>query len=302
MRSLGVPFEARVRAKPGRYDGRIASELARLGGFDLHVKEDANVPLGGSAGYRRSIALALRWQAGYMETGKHRSFLARKPMRGHVNVMGQHGEIGRAYYAKRLRGLDDRQAEEGLVERLERRGPPFIHPRLRGHVREVIRTAFRQADRYGITGPERLDFFYLYERTRRWASGSLSSGASVVVAPFLNPDYIRAVFGYRGDKESNPFHRHIIATHAPEWAGVPHERELRRRHGDDGRTTDEAWEAVAEPIVREALTEGGTWTEMLSPELVAADWRAAPDHVAIAHLLDEAVEAKVLHASAASPS
>jgi hypothetical protein len=294
MRSLGIPFEARVRAKPGRYDGEIASELARLGGFDLHLKEDADVPLGGSAGYRRSIALALRWQAGYMETRKHRSFLAKKRTRRLVNVMGQHGEIGRAYYAKKFRGLDDQQAEEGLVERLERRGPPFIHPRLRRHVREAIRTAFRQADGYGIIGPERLDFFYLYERTRRWASGSLSSQTSVVFAPFLNPDYIRAVFGYRGDKESNPFHRHIIATHAPEWIGVPHERELRRRHGSDLHPTEKAWETVAEPIVQEALADGGTWTQILSSDLVAADWRAAPDHVAIAHLLDEAVEAKVL--------
>lgn len=297
MRSVGVPFEARVRAKPGRHDGRLASELARLGGFDLHVKEDTDAPLSGSSGYRCSVALALRWQAGYMETAKHRSFLAREPMRRVVNVMGQHGEIGRAYYAKRLRGLDDRQAEEGLVERLERSGPPFIQPRLRGHVREVIRTAFRQADRYGITGPERLDFFYLYERTRRWASGSLSSQTSVVFAPFLNPDYIRAVFGHRGaDKAGSPFHRHIIATHAPEWIGVPYERELRRRHGDDGQATHEAWETVAEPIVREALAGGGTWAEILSPDLVAADWRVAPDHVPIAHLLDEAVEANVLHA------
>jgi hypothetical protein len=294
LRSLGVPFRARVRAKPGRYDAPIASELARLGGFELRVNEDADVPAGGAAGYRRSIALALRWQAGYMETAKHRSFLATRPLRRLVNVMGQHGEIGRAYYAKRFRGLDDQDAEDGLVKRLETHGPPFIHPRLRGHVRDVIRQAVRQADRYGLTGRARLDFFYLYERTRRWASGSLGSQTSLVFAPFLNPDYIRAVFGYPGaDTETNPFHRHIIATHAPEWIGVPPERDLRRRSGTAGEDTDAAWEMVAEPIVQEALTDGGTWTEILSPDLAAAEWRAAPDHVPIAHLLPEALAASL---------
>jgi hypothetical protein len=294
LRSLEPNFRARVRAKPGRYDAMIASELARIGGFQLRVNHTADVPVHGTAGYRRSIALALRWQAGYVETTKHRSFLAgdKRLPPGVVNVMGQHGEIGRAYYAKRFRALDDRRSDEGLVARLERGGPPFIHPRLRGHVRDVISEAVRQADRYGLTGSERLDFFYLFERTRRWASGSLSSQAGFRFAPFLNPDYIRAVFGYPGaDKETNPFHRHIVATHAPEWNAVPYELELRRRHGIDTTASDRAWEVAAEPLVREALAQGGTWTEILAPDLVAEHWRAAPDRVAMAHLLDQTVRA-----------
>jgi hypothetical protein len=291
LRSLGVPFRARVRAKPGRHDAALAEELARLGGFDIHVKPDAGAPLGGAAGYRRSIAHALRWQAGYMETTKHRSFLADgKPLRRVVNIMGQHGELGRAYYAKRVSGLGDRQLEERVVARLERGAPPFIHPQLLDHVRETIRVAFRQADAYGLTGPARADFFYLYERTRRWASGSLSSQTSFVFAPFLNPDYIRAIFGYPGaDKESNPFHRHIVATHAPEWTNVPYERDLRRRDRNHRGATEEPWERVAEPVVREALGGPGTWSEIFSPDLVAAHWKTSPDVIAMAHLLDETV-------------
>jgi hypothetical protein len=294
LRSLGVQFRARVRAKPGRHDAAIASELARLGGFDIRVVPEAVTPLGGAPGYRRSIALALRWQAGYMETTHHRSFLTDgKPLRRVVNVMGQHGEIGRAYYAKRVSGRDDDQSEERLLARLESRAPPFIHQRLLGDVRDTIREAVRQADAYGLTGPARLDFFYLYERTRRWASGSLSSQTGFVFAPFLNPDYIRAVFGYPGaDKESYPFHRHIVATHAPAWTRISHERDLRRRDPNDRRAVERAWETVAEPVVREALDEGGTWTQIFSPDLVAARWKTAPDHVAMAHLLDETMRAQ----------
>jgi hypothetical protein len=294
LRSLGVEFRARVRAKPGRHDAAIASELARLGGFDIRVKPHSGAPLGGAAGYRRSIALALRWQAGYMETTKHRSFLADgKPLRRVVNVMGQHGEIGRAYYAKRVSGFDHKELEDRLVARLESRAPPFIQPRLRGHVRETIREAFRQADAYGLTRQARLDFFYLYERTRRWASGSLSSQIGFAFAPFLNPDYIRAVFGYPGtDKESNPFHRHIVAAHAPEWTSVPYERDLRRRDRNGQAAVERAWLTVAEPVVREALDEAGTWTEIFSPDLVAARWKTAPDQVAMTHLLDETVRAQ----------
>jgi hypothetical protein len=293
LRSLGVQFRARVRAKPGRHDAAIASELARLGGFDIHVQPDAVAPLGGTAGYRRSIALALRWQAGYMETAKHRSFLANgKPLRRVVNIMGQHGEIGRAYYAKRFSGLEDNQAEERLVAWLESRAPPFIHPRLLSHVRETIREAFRQANAYGLTGPARLDFFYLYERTRRWASGSLSSQTSFVFAPFLNPDYIRAVFAYPGaDKENNPFHRHIVATHASAWTNVPYERDLRGRDLNSQEAMESAWATVAEPVVREALDEAGTWTEIFSPDSVAARWKSAPDQVVMAHLLDDTMRA-----------
>jgi hypothetical protein len=55
--------------------------------------------------------------------------------------------------------------------------------------------------------------------------------------------------------------------------------------------------AVLEPIVREALDEAGTWTEIFSPDLVAARWKTGPDQVAMAHLLDETVRAQEARAA-----
>src|SRR2546429_7201819 len=124
-----------------------------------------------------SIYLALRWQAGYMVTHKHKTFLADQRLLdgGSVNIMGQHGEIGRGYYAKKIRAGEVSEAEyEGwLIGKLMAKMPPFTRKGFHEIVRYVIRQAFRQADRYDLQGSAQLDFFYLYERTRRWASGSL---------------------------------------------------------------------------------------------------------------------------------
>jgi hypothetical protein len=55
--------------------------------------------------------------------------------------------------------------------------------------------------------------------------------------------------------------------------------------------------AVLEPIVREALEEAATWTEIFSPELVGARWKTGPDQVGMAHLLDATVRAQVVRAA-----
>jgi hypothetical protein len=106
---------------------------------------------------------------------------------------------------------------------------PVPQARLSAIVLDVIHDAYRQADRYGFAGARALDFFYLCERIRRWASASLASQTGQVCAPFLSPGYIRAVFAHPAPATDKPFHRHIVARHAPEWASVPHADELERR-------------------------------------------------------------------------
>lgn len=107
---------------------------------------------------------------------------------------------------------------------------------LRDRVGEIMRDAYRQARRFDLEGLEALDFFYLYERARRWASGSLNSQTGLIFTPFLNPDYIRAVYAYRRDERgANPFHKYIIARNTPDWVNVPYEEDLIKKAQTDER-------------------------------------------------------------------
>jgi len=230
--------------------------------------------------------------------------------------MGQHGEIGRGYYAKRIGAgeVSEVQYEERLVGKLMAKMPPFTRKGFYEIVRSVIRQACRQAGSYGLQGSAQLDFFYLYERTRRWASGSLGSQTGVVLAPFLNPGYIRAVFSYTGDLKINPFHRYILETHSPEWTAVPYAGELDASHPATDTATDSFrepdiltpdwrpprgkenydslgyWEAVGRPIIQEALGQGGFWTEIFDPDAAEKQWPVAPDEFAMLYLLPDALQ------------
>jgi hypothetical protein len=307
LRSLGIEFAARVRGSLERPDVVVAQRLADIAAFPLRVRTTAGLPPEDAAECRRSISLALRWQAGYMVSSKHKTFLSRQTGLdgGVVNVMGQHGEIGRSYYARMIRAADsaEQDFESVLTSALLAKIPLFLRGELADYVRETIRTAYRQAGRYELTGRRRLDFFYLYERTRRWASGSLSSQDGIVFAPFLNPDFVRAVFAAPSSTDVNRFHQHIVASHAPDWLGVPYADELpRRRVAGTADTADWRkqrgnhhydsrlyWRSVGSPIIEEALAEEGWWTEVFDPSSARSTWHDAPDELAIAYLLPEAI-------------
>jgi hypothetical protein len=114
------------------------------------------------------------------------------------------------------------------------------------------------------------------------------------------------VFAHPAPATDNPFHRHIVARHAPEWASVPHADELeaeeaaasaparppsqwRRPVGNKNYDSRLYWQAVGRPILEEALAVGGWWTEVFEPDLAADHWREAPDELAILHLLPRAL-------------
>ncbi|NIR43221.1 MAG: hypothetical protein GWN99_04725 [Gemmatimonadetes bacterium] len=298
----------------------IASELARVGNLDLEVNHGGCLPSDDAAECRRRISLALLWEAGYRFTHRHELFLAngRQFSRGGVKISGKHGEIGRAYYAKKYGSESEAKRQEArFVERMMHGMPPFTRRRWRGAVREIIAEAYEQADHYGLTGLARQDFFYLNERTRRLASGSHSAKTGFVFAPFLNPDYLRACFAYPSyEKTAFPFHRHIVSTNTPEWTSVPYAggseaHELSRSRSealkapeteDEGksgwrRATGEGnydsalyWKTTARPIIDECLRDDGFWTELFDPDLVRDRWEAAPQELAITYLLPHVLE------------
>jgi hypothetical protein len=254
---------------------------------------------------------ALVWQAGGRNAHKHKTFEGRFRDGGAVGFSGQHGEIGRSPYLKKARkagvavGTDD-----GLLHHLTRKSAPFLRPSLREHAREAIREAIGEADRYGLTGLRRWYFFYLFERTRRWAATAQAAKPGFSITPFLNPGYIRAAFSMPDeDMTDNPFHRHIVDSLQPSWSTVPYANDLAeaqpahapadadadrrprwqrngsRRFYDTGRY----WEDVAQPVLADALARDGFWTEIFDPPAARRDWRHEPDELAVVCLLPEAL-------------
>ncbi len=324
LRSLGEDFDVRVRGSQDRFDVMISNELARIAGLRLRIKVKGGFPPDDAAGCRRSISSALLWQAGAMDLRRHTTFLARKPHldAGVVNVMGQHGGFGKADFVVKIgaRELPDDLHEPRLVDTLMDHAPSFLRPDMHEAVRERIITAYRQADRYGLTGLARLHFFFLYEYTRRWGSATLASQPGLVVAPYMSAGFIRACYAYpEREIADRPFHRHIVGTLAPDWADIPYEdqatqkdvasgripklklkRSKRHFHeqGNDWRRARHRrtykpnlyWKEVAAPIIEEAFDRNGFWTSVFDAGKARNSWqedpgRDFPEALAIAHLL-----------------
>lgn len=220
-------YYLRTRGTDESHEVHIASKLAALAGVPHRVQQGRAMPPPTDALLRRTFESAIRWQAGYIDPKIHKLFLnrGRRLTGGDVNIMGQHGEIGRGFYIKRIGALtlEPAQFEEHLIRYAMSNIRPFLRPRYRDAVHETIRTAYRAAERYNLQGCDRLDFFYLHERTRRWASGGQHAQPGKVIAPFLNPGYIRAAYNLPAPlRPGNPFHQQIINCCRPDWNAVPY--------------------------------------------------------------------------------
>jgi hypothetical protein len=314
LRASDANFSLRVRGLPTRYDVVIARQLAEKAGLDLEVSPGGGLPPESAEACQSSIRRALLWQAGYIVDDKHCSFLAKRLFLngGRVNIMGQYGELGKPRYADKInaKSLPPEQYVDWLTKRMSRRMPPFLREEIGDRARDIIVMAFRQAEGYGLTGLSALSFLYLYERCRRWASGSNNGQAGVVVTPFLNRDFVRAVFGFPNhDLSGNPFHRHIVKVHCPEWADVPYTMHLKEKSRDTAPTStssdrkhDRVWnQPVENKKFDSALYWGqiaspldGFWTEVIDPISAAENWRDAPDRLAIALCLSQVLDGEPL--------
>ena len=64
---------------------------------------------------------------------------------------------------------------------------------MRARVAAVVRQAINAADPYGLNGMQRWEFFYLFERTSRWAAAAQSGKPGLNIAPFSSTELIQAV-------------------------------------------------------------------------------------------------------------
>ncbi len=318
LRSLEARFDLRVRGHPERLDVIIAQRLAEIAGLPIRVSSTSALPPDSADGCRSSVESALVWQDGYMTALKHKTFLAKGKLLdgGVVNVMGQHAGIGKGDFAAQIRAdqLPPEAYEDALVASLLRGVPAMFQPHVLAAVEERVRHAYRQAAQFGVDeGLHRLHFFFLYEYTRRWGAATVGSQTGLVIAPFLNPGFIRAAYAAPPESiTARPFHGHITAHHAPDWVGEPIESEVppedvkAGKYPPRGPIPDELnhrprwhtrggwrkydhvryWRAVGAPLVEEALDEQGWWTEIFDPNAVAAAWqkkKGVADAAVIAH-------------------
>lgn len=320
----GVPFRAEVRGPHDHSDVISASRLSEAAGFELATRHKAGIPPLDPDVARARIVDALVWQAGGRSAHQHKTFQKDGPFKdgGSVGLSGQHGEIGRSHYVRRI-GAATSPDDDGLLSVLTLRVLPFLRAAMREHVLDSVREAIAVADRYGLTGLWRWNFFYLFERTRRWSSAVAAGKPGLIVAPFLNAGYIRAAYAYPDpDMTANPFHRHIIETLQPAWSDVPFAADIEggaasaaqadevpaatsapeEMSGDDrprwqrpGRRrfydTRMYWEDVGRPALADVVAADGWWTEIFDPDAVRARWLDEPDEIAIVCLLPEALGA-----------
>ncbi|MCG8554399.1 MAG: hypothetical protein MJD61_03795 [Proteobacteria bacterium] len=321
LRALGMEFRARVTNRTGNPDLMVAKDLARIANLPLEVRGNPRPPPAHIDQCRRAIHLALLWQGGYRPAHKHKTFLANANSLdgGGVSIEGHHGEIGRAFYLKKIGFTESRAAgqDERFVERLTKKIPPFTRRLVKNRVREIIEEACRQADSFGLTGTARLEFFYLYERTRRERQGAISSQPGIILVPFLNPEFIRAVFACPEDQEklNDPFHKHIVGVNAPDWSDVPYDTDVQKGNAafayDVNEMTDSGsgvsptwmtpanrreydnqryWNDVAKPLIDGCLERGDLWSEIFDPDLVKERWAEKPDELVIMHLLPDVLQ------------
>jgi hypothetical protein len=334
--AAGVGVRAKVKGREGSLDVAIARRLAGIAGLELDVLEEAELPPDDAAELERSIRLALLWQGGLMWSENHKAFLTGDASgldRPTLNVMGQHGEIARGSYERRIKAWKARGAheyEDRLVAKLLKDAPAGLRPEALAHAEAVVREAFAQGRRYDLDGLAALDFFHLLERTRRYSGASLSSQPNLVFTPFLDPDVIRAAFAYRAAggtfvvdrKLVNPIHRAAIAANLPAWADVEFEedayraaRRAARARGETGpvRTApggapardyhDHAayWRAVAGPLAERALAGDGAWTELFEPAAVRGRSEPAPVEAILVALVAEELAPRGMASLPAAP-
>ncbi len=178
-----------------------------------------------------AILRSLLWQAGGSNFHQHKTFQVGARFRGGgaAGIAGQHGEIGRSPYLASLRtkGLPAEGRDEELLAHLWRKAPHIMRSAAAEHTRGRMASALRRADDYNIGGVRRWDFFYLYERTRRWSSAVQGVKAAFSIGPFLNPGYMTAAYAYpEDDLTSSPFHAHLVRELQPSWLEIPYATEL----------------------------------------------------------------------------
>ena len=318
----------RTRGFPWSYDVLIARKLTQIANLSHAVSPARALPPENSDALRLNMQRALKWQGSLTEHHALKTQLSDSHhlSAGDVNIMGQHGEIAAAYYLARLKALsgDAAAPEAWLQNHLLRNRHTQFRPEVLKQVQEIVRQAYAAGQCYGLHALSGLDFFYLYERTRRWASASQFMQTGKVIAPFLNPRMIMAAYSVRPEERLGyPFHRHTVERFYPRWSAVPYSCDLtlpeakslladctalgqtggtfmNAKHSSAGPSRSspsyvaqgsklydnhEYWRTAGRLLVEEAIAAEGIWTEIFLLSAVRNGSHEIGDHLTSLHLM-----------------
>ncbi len=291
-RHLGLNLNAKVKGPANNYDVILAKQLAEIADFPLRFKQEVELPPESTDWLRHSICASLLWQAGNMVNHKLKTFLPQPTgiSSGRVQVMGHAGAIGKPWFARKVKAenCEVGQYEEKITSWVLRKIPKTMLNQQKDNVKNLILDAYQQAETFGVSPEKKLTFFYLFERCRRCESGSQNTQTSLVLSPFLNANFIRAVFSYQGQGiKSHIFHRYIIETNTPDWASIPYEKEMKsvkqkqtnslapKTLATDWRQSDNIdyynqrlyWQHIGRDLLEKSLTQGRYWREIYDPTM-----------------------------------
>ncbi|MFW6869257.1 hypothetical protein ACOACQ_17850 [Nocardioides sp. CPCC 206347] len=167
--------------------------------------------------------------------------------------------------------------------------------------RDRINGIVQHAGATGVHGLHLLDYLYLVERVRRWATSAYVTG---MVTPFLAPGFVAATFSSApAQKRDQLLHTGLIARLVPEWADVPFVKVPSMQS-----TSTRVWEGDGVAVMCELLdTSHGSLAGLMHRPAVEKALRNAvrggrPDPRVLQQFTALAVAAERLEADTARPA
>lgn len=191
-----------------------------------------------------------------------------------ATLSGHGGEIAHGFYYSTQRELW-RIRLGGSEERLKRAMKLF--PKVRKLARRdcvdaatvATEEALAAAEEAGLSGPERLEWFYLTERfAHRQGLASHAERLSV----FATPGFVAAAFSMKPrDRMASRLHNDLVARFVPEWSDVGF---FAPAEGSSSPTRRrKLWESPEDSAaVDELLASEGAWTEIYRPDAMRETW------------------------------
>ncbi|WP_405105309.1 hypothetical protein OG559_18115 [Micromonospora sp. NBC_01405] len=136
-----------------------------------------------------------------------------------ATLTGAAGELAIGYWYPAAEADPMPTPEEASMARLLAAPHGAIAPEVLAAEKARISGILDHAREVGLAGLHLLDYLYLVERMRRWATSAYTTG---MVTPFLAPGFVATTFALTpAQKRDRLLHTGLIARLVPEWSEVP---------------------------------------------------------------------------------